>query len=69
MSATWTLPAGAGNFLTYTVTADIMPGATGDLVNTATVTANNETDRDPANNSATDTDTLDAQADLSITKD
>jgi uncharacterized repeat protein (TIGR01451 family) len=60
--------AGAGNFLTYTVTADVLPGASGNLVNTATVTANNETDSTPANNSATDTDTLDAQADLSITK-
>ena len=47
----------------------MLASATGDLVNTATVTANNETDSVPANNTATDTDTLDAQADLSITKD
>ena len=33
------------------------------------MTANNETDSIPANNTATDTDTLDAEADLSITKD
>src|SRR5204863_3600460 len=46
--------------VTYTLQATIDPAATGNLVNTATATA----DHDPngANNSATDTDTLTPQA-------
>ena len=58
-----------GNFLTYTVTADVLASATGDLVNTATVTANNETDSVPANNSGDGHRHTGRQADLSITKD
>jgi uncharacterized repeat protein (TIGR01451 family) len=55
--------------VTYTVTALIDPAATGSFVNTATVTAGaGVVDTNPANNSATDTDTLTAQADLAITK-
>lgn len=57
----------SGGSVTYTAACTIAPAATGTLSNTATVTgvAN---DPVPANNSATDTDTLGASADLSITK-
>ena len=55
--------------VTYTVTANISAGATGSLSNTATVTAPaGVTDPTPGNNSATDTDTLTAMANLAITK-
>jgi len=57
----------AGSSVTYTVTADIDPAATGSLVNSATV-ASSETDPTPGNNSATDTDTLAPEADVSIEK-
>ncbi|MEK7952936.1 choice-of-anchor Q domain-containing protein [Luteolibacter soli] len=58
-----------GGSVTYTVTAAISPAASGTLSNTATVSAPaGVTDPTPADNSATDSDTLDAQADLSITK-
>jgi uncharacterized repeat protein (TIGR01451 family) len=53
--------------VTYTASCTISPSATGALVNTATVTSA-ATDPNPANNSATDTDTIGAQADLAITK-
>ncbi len=59
----------AGSTITYTVVADISASATGNLVNTANATVPaGTTDTNPANNSATDTDALAAQADLSITK-
>ena len=59
----------SGSTITYTVVANISAGATGNLVNTATVTPPaGVNDANPANNSATDTDTLTATADLSITK-
>jgi uncharacterized repeat protein (TIGR01451 family) len=55
--------------LTYTLTGTVDSAATGTLVNTATVAAPPSTvDPDPANNSATDTDTLTPEADLSATK-
>jgi uncharacterized repeat protein (TIGR01451 family) len=57
----------AGGSVTYTAMCSIAASATGNLVNTATVTAG-VTDPTPANNSATDTDTLTPEADLSITK-
>ena len=57
----------AGGSVTYTATCTIAASATGTLVNTATV-ASAVTDPNPANNSATDTDTLTPQADLAITK-
>ncbi len=58
-----------GGSVTYTVTATISAAATGSLSNTATVTPPaGVTDPSPANNSATDTDTLTPQADLAITK-
>ncbi len=60
----------AGSTITYTVTASIDPGATGDLVNTVHLTMpSGVTDPDPTDNSATDTDTTaGAQADLSVSK-
>jgi uncharacterized repeat protein (TIGR01451 family) len=59
----------AGGSVTYTASCTIAPGATGSLVNTATVSAPaGVTDPTPANNTATDTDTLGASADLAITK-
>src|SRR5207249_4051858 len=64
---TVTLPSGSS--ITYTVTGTVDPSATDPLVNTATVTApSGFTDTNPGNNSASDTDTLTPQGDLSITK-
>ena len=58
-----------GGSVTYVINATISPAATGSLANTASVTAPaGTTDLFPGNNSATDTDTLDPQANLSITK-
>src|SRR5262249_48868892 len=55
--------------VTSTFTVQIAPAATGFLVNTATVSPPaGVTDPNPANDSATDTDDLTPQADLSITK-
>jgi uncharacterized repeat protein (TIGR01451 family) len=73
-------PSGAGNIavastilpagtVTFSATGTINPGATGTLANTATVTAPvGTTDPTPANNTATDTDTLAPTADLAVTK-
>ncbi len=58
------LPPGAS--VTYTASCAIAAAATGSLSNTATVAFAG--DPNPANNSATDTDTLTPQADLAITK-
>ncbi len=59
----------AGGSVTFIANATISPSATGTLSNTATVSEPaGVTDPVPGNNSATDTDTLGAQADLSITK-
>jgi uncharacterized repeat protein (TIGR01451 family) len=68
INQTVNVPAGAS--LTYTVNASIASSASGDLVNTATVTsAAGATDLVPANNTATDADTLGTPiADLGITK-
>jgi uncharacterized repeat protein (TIGR01451 family) len=64
-----TLSMPSGSSVTYTVNATIQSSATGSLSNTATVTEGaGVTDPNQANNSATDTDTLTPQADLSITK-
>src|SRR5258708_2647429 len=58
-----------GGIATFTVTANISASATGSLSNTANVTAPaGTTDPTPGNNTATDTETLTPQADLSITK-
>ncbi|MHB8883363.1 MAG: IPTL-CTERM sorting domain-containing protein [Thermodesulfovibrionales bacterium] len=59
----------SGGAATYTVAATVSAAATGNLVNTATVTVpGGTTDPVPGNNSATDTDVLTPQSDLSITK-
>jgi uncharacterized repeat protein (TIGR01451 family) len=59
----------SGGSVTYTASCTISAAATGTLSNTATVTAPaGVTDPTPGNNSATDSDTLGASADLSITK-
>jgi len=58
------MPVGAT--VTYSATCNISASATGNLANTATVSHPN--DITPANNSATDTDTLTPTADLAITK-
>ncbi len=59
-----------GGSVTYTATGNIASSATGTLANTATVAVGaGTTDPNPANNSATDTDTLNASADLEITKE
>ena len=77
--ATGNTAAGAGNIgdlaldlpvggsVTYTATCTISPAAAGTLVNTATV-ASATPDPVAGNNSATDSDTLTASADLSLTK-
>ena len=58
-----------GGSVTYTASCTIAPGATGSLVNTATVSAPaGVTDPNLANNTATDTDTLAGSANLAITK-
>jgi uncharacterized repeat protein (TIGR01451 family) len=54
---------------TFTITTSVLPNATGSLVNTATVTSpGGVPDPSTGNNSATDTDTITATGDLSITK-
>ena len=58
----------AGGTATYTLTGTVDPAATGTLVNTATVTAPAGVDPNPANNTATDIDTLTPLTDLSIAK-
>ncbi len=59
----------SGGSVTYTASCTVSAAATGTLSNTATVTAPaGVTDPTPGNNSATDSDTLAASADLSITK-
>ena len=58
-----------GSSITYFVTADISPWATGTLINTAQVLAPRGTiDTNTANNCATDTTELTPQVDLQITK-
>ena len=69
LAQTVSIPTGGS--ITYTATAaQVSLSKTGDLVNTATVTApTGVQDPTPANNTATDTDTLAAKVDLAITKD
>jgi uncharacterized repeat protein (TIGR01451 family) len=57
-----------GGTTTFTATGTIAPNATGTLSNTATVTAAAGSDPTPANNTATDTDTLVPSADVAIVK-
>jgi uncharacterized repeat protein (TIGR01451 family) len=67
LNDTVNLPSGAS--VTYTASCTISAAATGTLSNTATITAPaGVTDPTPGNNSATDSDTLGASADLAITK-
>ena len=67
ISASVNLPVGAS--VTFTISATVVASATGTLVNTATIAApGGVTDPTPGNNSATDSDTLNPTADLSITK-
>jgi uncharacterized repeat protein (TIGR01451 family) len=66
LNDTVNLPAGAS--VTYTATCAVNSSATGTLSNTATVSGGAVGDSNPANNSATDTDTLTPQANLGITK-
>jgi len=67
INASVNLPS--GGTATFTVIATIASGTTGNLVNTATVSApSGITDPNPGNNSAIDTDTPAPVADLSITK-
>ncbi|WP_313914488.1 proprotein convertase P-domain-containing protein [Tahibacter sp.] len=56
-----------GGSATYTAVCAIATSVSGTLANTATVSSA-VTDPDPANNSATDTDTVDPSADLTISK-
>ena len=59
----------AGSTITYTVTATVEQGVTGSIINTATITAPSDyTETNTSNNSATDTDVIDVQFDLSISK-
>ena len=69
-SDTVDLPAGAS--ITYTVVAQIASSASGDLTNTVNVATDSDngiTDPTPDDNEATDIDTQNSQADLSVTKD
>src|SRR6185436_5074647 len=56
----------ASGSVTYTVTANISATATGQVANTVTVAAAN--DSNPNNNSATDTDTVTAQNNVTVSK-
>ena len=59
----------AGDIATYTVTGTIAAGASGTLTNTANVAVPAWLiDSNPANNTATDTDTINLNANLAITK-
>jgi uncharacterized repeat protein (TIGR01451 family) len=58
-----------GGAVSYTATGTVLSGATGTLTNTATVAPPpGGTDPDPANDTATDTDVLAPEADLSVVK-
>lgn len=60
----------AGSSITYQVTANILSSATGDMTNTVTVTLPAEyIEPTPDDNTDSDTDGQDSQADLSVDKD
>ncbi len=64
-----TINIAVGSTATYTVTANIVPGATGVLSNTAAISVpSGTTDPTSLNNSAIDTTTLSVSNDLSVTK-
>jgi uncharacterized repeat protein (TIGR01451 family) len=59
----------SGAIITYTVPATVAAGASGNLINSATVTAPAGVfDPTPANNTATDSDAVNTVADLAIVK-
>ena len=59
-----------GGTVTYSVTCTVDAAATGSVANTASITIpDGVLDTDSTNNSATDTDTIIASTDLSVTKD
>src|SRR5206468_1135614 len=63
---TVTMPSGSK--ITYKATGKVSPAATGTLSNTARVAAaSGLTESNPANNSATDSDTITVRADLKVT--
>jgi uncharacterized repeat protein (TIGR01451 family) len=63
------LPAGAGNFLTYTINATVSGSASAPIMNVATVVAPaGKFDTDLGNNSASDTDTVMPSVNLGVTK-
>ena len=63
-----TVDLAPGGTLTYRLAGTVDPSATGSLTSSAAISASGGiTDPNPANNSATDTDTLTWQADLAIT--
>ncbi|MEX2500435.1 MAG: DUF11 domain-containing protein [Wenzhouxiangellaceae bacterium] len=63
-----TLDMPVGSSVTYDVTCDVDPAATGTLSNTATIGSASAGDPDAGNDSATDTSALGASADLTISK-
>ena len=64
-----TISVAVGGTVTFSVTGTVVGSATGAITNTAAVTAPpGATDPNPADNSATDTTTVNPKADLSITK-
>jgi uncharacterized repeat protein (TIGR01451 family) len=64
-----TVNLAAGGAVTYTISGTLNPGATGTVSNTASVAPPaGVTDPNGGNNTATDTDTVVVQIDLSITK-
>ena len=69
LTATVDIAAGAGNSVIFTVTGTPKSSLTGNLTNTATVAPPpGTTDANPDNNSATDTDTSSASADVADVK-
>ena len=67
LNQTLTMPPNSS--VTYNVTGTVSSSATGSLANTATVTApSGVTEVNTSNNTATDTDPLNPQVDLAITK-
>ncbi|WP_376691351.1 IPTL-CTERM sorting domain-containing protein [Wenzhouxiangella sp. EGI_FJ10409] len=63
-----TLDMPVGSTVTYDVSCDVDPSATGSLSNTASIASATVSDPEPGNDSATDTSTLVPSADLSISK-
>ncbi|MCE9533941.1 MAG: DUF11 domain-containing protein, partial [Planctomycetes bacterium] len=69
LAAIVNVAAGAGNSVVFTITGTALSSATGNLVNTATVTPpTGTTDPTPGNNTTTDTDTPSPVAELALTK-